>query len=450
MSLMDFGVLPPEVNSGRMYAGPGSSPMMAAATAWDRLATELSAAATHYQDVITELTSQAWQGPTATTMAAAAAPYVAWMSTTATQAEQAATQARAAAAAYEAAFTATVPPPVIATNRTTLATLIATNILGQNTPAIAANQAEYAAMWAQDAGAMYSYAAASAAATTLTPFSPPPQNTNPTGATTQAAAVAQSTGTAAGNSLQNIIDQILNFNLADTQIGKDFLALNGSFSGLQAVIGGLGYTASGSMFTIVPGVNAAITASSAMTSAMSAAGVLPVSSVTTLPEAGSVGRLVGSSGAGGQTSATLGRAGSVGGLTVPPSWGSAASPLAAASSNVRLAAAAAPMSGLGGMPAAPGGFMGGMPMLAGAVNAPRSGDSSSRFGSRLKVLPEQGQAVEEPSTRWAAPSQPAASTGAKFSERDELKELRKVAAELVKERDILHRSAVALLKDVSN
>ncbi|MGB5798208.1 MAG: PPE family protein, partial [Mycolicibacter algericus] len=138
-------------------------------------------------------------------------------------------------------------------------------------------------------------------------------------------------------------------------------------------------------------------------------------------------------------------------LTVPPSWGAAASPLAAASSNnIRLAAAAAPTSGMAGMAAAPGGFMGGMPTLAGAVNAPRSGDSSSRFGSRLKVLPEQGQAVEEPSTRWAAPSQPAASTGAKFSERDELKELRKVAAELVKERDILHRSAVALLKDVSN
>ncbi|WP_264069201.1 PPE family protein, partial [Mycolicibacter terrae] len=32
---MDFGMLPPEVNSGRMYVGPGSSPMMAAATAWD-------------------------------------------------------------------------------------------------------------------------------------------------------------------------------------------------------------------------------------------------------------------------------------------------------------------------------------------------------------------------------------------------------------------------------
>lgn len=93
---------------------------------------------------------------------------------------------------------------------------------------------------------------------------------------------------------------------------------------------------------------------------------------------------------------------------------------------------------------------GGMPMLAGAVNAPRSGESGSRFGPRLKVLPELGgQSAEEPSTRWAPP-QPAASTAGRFTERDELKELRKVAADLVKERDILHRSAVALLKDVSS
>ncbi|WP_408066265.1 PPE family protein [[Mycobacterium] nativiensis] len=447
---MDFGVLPPEVNSGRMYVGPGSSPMMAAAAAWDGLAAELSSAAANYQEVIAELTGQAWQGPTATSMAAAAAPYVQWMGATAAQAEQAASQARAAAAAYEAAFAATVPPPVIATNRTTLATLVATNILGQNLPAIAANQAEYGAMWAQDAAAMYGYAAGSAAATTLTPFSPPPQSTNPTGDANQAAAVSQSAGQAAGNSAQSIWDQILNFNLADTQLGKDFLALNGSFSGAQAVIGGLGYTASGSMFTIVPGVNAAITASSAMTSAMSAAGAVPVSAVTTLPEMGATGaRLVGSSAS--PALAGLGRAGAVGGLTVPPSWTTAASPLATASANVRLASVAAPIAGLGGIPAAPGGFMGGMPMLAGAVNAPRSGESGSRSGPRLKVLPEGvGQAAEEPSNRWAAAPQPAASTATRFTERDELKELRKVAADLVKERDILHRSAVALLKDVSN
>jgi PPE-repeat protein len=91
-------------------------------------------------------------------MAAAVAPYVAWMSTTAEQAGQTADQVRSAAAAYEAAFAATVPPPVIARNRVLLMSLVATNILGQNTPAIAATEMHYAEMWAQDAAAMYGYA----------------------------------------------------------------------------------------------------------------------------------------------------------------------------------------------------------------------------------------------------------------------------------------------------
>ena len=38
---MDFAFLPPEINSGRMYVGPGSGPLLAAAAAWDGIATEL-------------------------------------------------------------------------------------------------------------------------------------------------------------------------------------------------------------------------------------------------------------------------------------------------------------------------------------------------------------------------------------------------------------------------
>jgi PPE-repeat protein len=196
---MDFGIYPPEINSGRMYTGPGSGPMMAAAQAWGSLADELYTAASAYQSVVSELTSGSWSGPSSTSMTAAAGTYVEWLSATAAQAEETAAQARAAAAGYEAAFAMTVPPPEIAANRSLLAVLVATNFLGQNTPAIAATEALYAEMWAQDALAMYGYAGSSAAATVLTPFSSAHQNTDPGGTASQAAAVSQASGTSAGN-----------------------------------------------------------------------------------------------------------------------------------------------------------------------------------------------------------------------------------------------------------
>jgi len=158
---MDFGALPPEINSARMYAGPGSGPLLASAAAWDGLAEDLYSTAGSYGAVISGLTSDAWSGPSSASMAAAAATYVAWLTRTAGQAEQAANQTRAAAAAYQTAFAMAVPPPVIAANRSLLAALLATNFLGQNTLAIAATEAHYAEMWAQDAAAMYGYAGAS-------------------------------------------------------------------------------------------------------------------------------------------------------------------------------------------------------------------------------------------------------------------------------------------------
>jgi PPE-repeat protein len=196
---MDFGIYPPEINSGRMYTGPGSGPMLAAAQAWGTLADELYTAASGYQSVVSELTSGSWSGPSSTSMTAAAGSYVEWLSATAAQAEATAAQARAATAGYEAAFAMTVPPPVVAANRSLLMTLVATNFLGINTPAIAATEAQYAEMWAQDAVAMYGYAGSSASATALTPFSSPHQNTDPGGSASQADAVSQATSTSAGN-----------------------------------------------------------------------------------------------------------------------------------------------------------------------------------------------------------------------------------------------------------
>lgn len=198
---MDFAFLPPEINSGRMYSGAGAGPLLAAASSWDALGTELNTAGLAYESVLTELSS-GWAGPSAAAMAAAAAPYAQWLRALAVQAEETAIQARAATAAYEAAFAMTVPPPIIAANRSLLMTLVATNFLGQNTAAIAAAEAHYAQMWAQDATAMYGYAAGAAAATRLVPFAPPPRTTNSAGAAAQASAAGQAVGHAAATAAQ--------------------------------------------------------------------------------------------------------------------------------------------------------------------------------------------------------------------------------------------------------
>ncbi|EFG79323.1 PPE family protein [Mycobacterium parascrofulaceum ATCC BAA-614] len=202
--MFDFGALPPEINSGRMYAGPGSGPMMVAAAAWDVLAAELGTAASGYNSIIDELTNGPWVGPASTSMIAAVTPYVSWLTTIAGQAEETAGHARAAAAAFEAAFAMTVPPPVIAANRVLLATLVATNFFGQNTPAIMATEAQYMEMWAQDAAAMYGYAASSTTASQMTPFSAAPQTTTPDGESQQFAAVTQATTQQAGNTAQTV------------------------------------------------------------------------------------------------------------------------------------------------------------------------------------------------------------------------------------------------------
>jgi PPE-repeat protein len=195
--------------------------MLAAAQAWASLADELYTAASAYQSVVSELTSGSWSGPSSTSMTTAAGTYVEWHSATAAQAEETAAQGRAAAAGYEAAFAMTVPPPEIAANRSLLAVLVATNFLGMNTPAIAATEALYAEMWAQDAVAMYGYAGSSAAATVLSPFTSPGQNTDPGGTASQAAAVSQASGSAASNAQGTVsgVSQALSAAAAPAQSG---------------------------------------------------------------------------------------------------------------------------------------------------------------------------------------------------------------------------------------
>jgi PPE-repeat protein len=185
---MNFATLPPEINSGRMYAGPGSGSMIEAVTAWERLAIWLCTAAADYRAVTSKLAA-GWGGPASTAVTEPTAPYINWLNAAAAQAEHAAIQAKAAVGAHETALAAIVPPPAIGANRAERTSLAKANCLGQTSPAIADTEADYEQMWAQDVEAMYAYARTSSAASTMKPFTSPSTTAGPTnqgGAVTQA------------------------------------------------------------------------------------------------------------------------------------------------------------------------------------------------------------------------------------------------------------------------
>jgi len=376
---MDFAALAPEINSGRMYAGPGAGSMLAAAAAWDALAADLHATAANYGSVISGLTSGPWLGPASVPMAAQAAAQVAWLGATATEAEQAGAQAKAAASAYGAAFAMTVPPPVIAANRALLAALVATNILGQNTPAIAATEADYAEMWAQDATAMYGYAAASQlAAAQLIPTTPPQQATNPGGLTAQGAAVAQAIGAPAGNvqsilstgQLMSAVPQALqalaspSATMAQPTLGgiiQDILSFQAppivsSLAGLQGAAGFPGIVGtiwgSGAVSGYGWGIWGAPPASAF------GLGTVPAAAAASSEGPGAAGLVSASRSLdGAAVSAGVGRAASIGAMSVPQGWAMAAPAM-------RLAAAGVPTTSF--VAAGGSGLFGGMPIFGGA------------------------------------------------------------------------------------
>ncbi|BBZ12424.1 PPE family protein [Mycobacterium branderi] len=386
VAVLDFGALPPELNSGRMYAGPGSESMLAAAAAWDGLAAELHSVASTYNSVISALTSGPWRGPASASTAAASAPYATWMSAMAAQAEQAGAQARDAADAYHAAFAMTVPPAVVAANRAQLATLTATNFFGINSPAIAANEAQYAEMWAQDALAMYGYAANSAVATQLTPFTSPPQTTNTAGLASQGAAVAHATGAAATqqSTLSPLISAIPNALQQLSSPATSTSSSTGVTTPWGSVIGGSGSSGlSGIMNdwpSLLPGyLMVSATPLYALSSVLGMAQTLQGLTTAGAWEAaeGAAGALesgIGNTG----VLAGVGQAASLGPLSVPPSWGTSVQ-----TGMLTSAGAAMPGTGANPLTGTPPSVLGGLPR--GAASGPGS-SPGPRYGSVPTVM----------------------------------------------------------------
>jgi PPE-repeat protein len=404
---MDFALVPPEVNSARMYAGPGSGPMLAAAAAWEALALDLQSTASSYQSAITGLIAGPWLGPSATTMAAAAAPYVAWMRATAAQSEQAANQVTAAAAAYDAAFAETVPPPVVAANRSLLAALVATNLFGQNTPAIALTETQYAEMWAQDTSAMYSYAGASASATSLTPFSSPPSSTSSSGQGSQAAAAAQASATSIGNA-QGVVSSVQQtFSAVPTALSglaapaqaltpADLVNLVGSLSGIfvdpELGAAGLGVDSTALPYDIVGALTGFhtddIVSGWAGIESWPGAAPVPPSPFPVITNLGS------------PVSAGMGEANTISRMSVPTAW-------AMAAPEIRLSAVALPATSLGAAAEASAGSAGSVfsqMALAGMAGRAMAGTTGTGGGTGRRE--RIGERVGAPTNKPAEPQQP--------------------------------------------
>jgi PPE-repeat protein len=345
---MSFMMFPPELNSSLMYSGAGSGPLMAAASAWDEVAADLESAAASYQSVLAQLTGTSWLGPTSARMAAATAPYVDWLAGTAGQAAQTSAQARFAAAAYESAFAGTIPPAVIAANRALLAALVATNFLGQNTPAIAATEAQYMEMWFQDGLTMDTYATVAQQAVVLPQQTPAPTPSDG-GTSANAAAAAQSTAQSTSSASTNLATALQNLfpSLSSNSTGSNGLSSAASTalpsattSALSSDASTVATTATGSilpvqaayyltMFASMP-AKMLISMSNSMSAsqAMQAGQQAMLADVTSILDSKMKAMMVNISGQmrgfGSAISAQLASAGKLGGLSVPNGWAQAA------------------------------------------------------------------------------------------------------------------------------
>ncbi len=361
------------------------------------LADELTAAASGYSSVVSTLASGPWTGPSSTSMAAAAAPYMTWLSATGDQSQQTAAQATVAASAYESAFAATVPPPLIAANRSLLAALVATNVLGQNTPAIAATEALYGEMWAQDAAAMYGYAGASASASQVTPFTTAPQTTNPSGLAGQSAAATQSAGVSRGTDVETLMSsgpqmisgmpQALQSLASPQSLDSVASTTTGSTTSSTSAMSMLNKLSTPlrlasmpmSMLSRLFTAGSTATAAKAATTAANELGA--AHAVGLASSTGALGSTVNGAGAP-AISAGLGRATSIGPLSVPSAWTGAAP-------TVSTAGTAMHIGGIPAISAAPAGAQSALPPMMPVANMGGRGGAAAptRFELRSTVVP---------------------------------------------------------------
>ncbi|SLF48361.1 PPE domain-containing protein [Mycobacteroides abscessus] len=182
---------PPEVNDFtlRLGAGPAAhTPQVAAYTtvAGNYIAQTSQIMAT------TAATVPSWDGVGGAAMGAEAGAKAGWHSIVGSFATKAASTIGSMVAAYGAAIAASIPAAVSIANRVRQAALIASNIIGQNSIAIAEGEVEYMEQWGQNGTVMTGYetTAMPLVSALSVPLVPPDMGAGAAGMGAGAAAVA--------------------------------------------------------------------------------------------------------------------------------------------------------------------------------------------------------------------------------------------------------------------
>ena len=193
----DAAAVDPATNHVLMRSGDLGASLLDAATGHESIADMLLAEMAAMGINVHSTASVSWQGPGGQMMTMSADEFILLCETASAWARLSMVHASEVAMAHSSALESMIPAEVVVTNRTTQATLVATNAFGIHTGEIFALEGEYHAFWIQNATARTGYGSvvstALAALGTPAPFSP--DAANPLGPAMGVAQAAATDGT---------------------------------------------------------------------------------------------------------------------------------------------------------------------------------------------------------------------------------------------------------------
>ncbi|HME48072.1 PPE domain-containing protein [Mycobacterium sp.] len=233
--------IPPETNDFRLRTGPGAAAVIPHILAYEE------ASAVHLEQAqqmvaTTMATNSSWIGAGDMAMNETSLPMAAYIDVVGAHAQTAAQTINAAGQAHSGAVASSIPYPTVIANRVRETALESTNVIGQNSPAIAEANFEYGEYWAQNAGAMMGYlsAAVPLIQALSVPLAPSPLGANPAGMAAEVASLAV-TGTEAGvQGMGNVLQQAATAGSTTADTGA------GVAAGVASGVAGAASAASGS------------------------------------------------------------------------------------------------------------------------------------------------------------------------------------------------------------